>query len=41
MIYSWTQEHKTSSVCNIKSLIKFIWIKKSEHEADITWKTEQ
>ena len=39
MIHSWTQEYETSSVCNIKSLIKFIWIKKSEHEADITWKT--
>ena len=41
MIHSWTQEHKTSSVCNIKSLLKFILIKKSEHEALLkTWRRE-
>ena len=41
-IISFDQEHKTSTVSNIKSSLNpLIFIKKSEHEANKTWKTLQ
>ena len=42
MIISFDQEHKMSTVSNIKSSLNpLIFNKKSEHEANITWKTLQ